>query len=391
MRVYKCDICAKAFTEKKNLLRHEKNTHGEKNSYPCELCNKVYGRAELLRRHKASTHFKSTKVQCSKCKKTFARADNLKRHKCKLSEETECSPDSNEAPLNDVTTEKMFPSKTPRFDAPPTNDKSFDEPPAKKRKYFKCSVKPDQHKVLENEELTESDPEVKDFMQKYWGSIRSFSKKRKVQNIYSIFYDRDFKDLVETIAKRIMTHQKNCFKINYSLAFILKNIETKELRYCHASFNNAQILETALLINNRKELLNFLNSLAEESFYNGLIRPDTKWKVVQISNITFYANNLKDAPLGAGAFLPTYITNNFGLANVSGDNNLCFFRCLAVHRGTDRRRCEREAKKLFNDYCMYFNIVPNIFFGVNLSDFIDLEDFFKVNLLVYELEEGLLN
>ena len=37
---------------------------------------------------------------------------------------------------------------------------------------------------------------------------------------------------------------------------------------------------------------------------------------------------------------------------------------------------------------MHFNIVPNTFVGVNLSDFIDLEDFFKVNLVVYELEDG---
>ena len=144
-----------------------------------------------------------------------------------------------------------------------------------------------------------------------------------------------------------------------------------------------------MLINNRKELLNFFNSLAEESFYDGLTRLDTKWKVVQISNITFYANSLKDAPLGAGASLPRYITNNHGLANVSGDDNLCYFRCLAVHRGSGRwwRRCEREAKKLFKDYCMHFNIIPNTFVGVNLVDFIDLEDFFKVNLVVYKLEE----
>ena len=320
MAVYKCDVCDKIFTEKRNLLRHEKNTHGGKNSYSCEWCNKVYGRIEHLRRHKASTHYRTTEVQCSKCKKTFARADNLKRHKCKLTQEVERSPDSNEDHSNDMTTKKMFPGKTPRPDAPPTNDKSFDEPPIKKRCF-----KPDQHKVLESEELTESDPEVKDFMQKYWGSIRSFTKEGKIQNIYNIFYDRGFKDLIETITKRIMTYQKNRFKINYSLGFILKNIETKELRYYHASFNNAQILETALLINNQKDLKNFLHSLAEESFYDGLTRPDTKWKVVQISNITFYANSLKDAPLGAGASLPSYITNNHGLANVSGNDNLCFF------------------------------------------------------------------
>ena len=37
---------------------------------------------------------------------------------------------------------------------------------------------------------------------------------------------------------------------------------------------------------------------------------------------------------------------------------------------------------------MHFDIVPNTFVGVNLVDFIDLEDFFKINLVVYELEEG---
>ena len=52
---------------------------------------------------------------------------------------------------------------TSSIDAPRTNDKSFDEQPPKKRKYFKCSVKPNQHKVLENEEITEFDPEVKDY------------------------------------------------------------------------------------------------------------------------------------------------------------------------------------------------------------------------------------
>ena len=256
-------------------------------------------------------------------KKTFERADNRKRHKCKLYQETRYSPDSNEASLNDVTNEKttdkalvnMFPDEA--F--------SIDEPPVKKRKYFKCSVKSDQHKDLENEELTESDPEVKDFMQEYWGSIRSFTKKGKVQNIYNIFYDRDFKDLVETIAERIMTHQKNRFKINYSLAYILKNIQTEELRYYHSSYNNAQMLDTALLISNRKDLMDFLNALAKESFYDGLSRPDTKWKIVQISNITFYANNLKDALLGARMTFPDYIKNNRGLLNVSGDNNLHFF------------------------------------------------------------------
>ena len=84
-----------------------------------------------------------------------------------------------------------------------------------------------------------------------------------------------------------MKYQTNPFKITYSLAFILKNIETKELRYYHSSFYNAQTLETGLLISNRKKLFIFLNLLAEKCFCDGLTCPDTKRKVVQISSIPF--------------------------------------------------------------------------------------------------------
>ena len=37
---------------------------------------------------------------------------------------------------------------------------------------------------------------------------------------------------------------------------------------------------------------------------------------------------------------------------------------------------------------MHFEITYSAFTGVNLSDFVDLKDFFKINLVAYELEEG---
>ena len=47
------------------------------------------------------------------------------------------------------------------------------------------------------------------------------------------------------------------------------------------------------------------------------------------TNIIFYANSLKDAPLGGKVTFPDHrgLVNvyNRGLGNVSGDNNLCFF------------------------------------------------------------------
>ena len=179
--VYKRNICAKVFTEKKNLLRHEKNAHGEKNSYKCELCNKVYGRAEHLRRHKASTHFRSTEWQCSKCKKTFARADNLNRHKCKMDQETRCSPDSKEAPSNDVTTEQptdkdlvgKFSGEASFVDESPTKKRCLKENSTNCVKNFrleslniKCNNLYEDIEQDENEQAMESDPEIKAFMLK---------------------------------------------------------------------------------------------------------------------------------------------------------------------------------------------------------------------------------
>ena len=109
-----------------------------------------------------------------------------------------------------------------------------------------------------------------------------------------------------------------------------------------------------------------LTSLAEESFFNKINRPDTKWKVVDITNITFYVNHVKDAPLGAPVDLPNYIKNNHGLRNVSFSDNLCFFRCLAVHRGPNPYRCEQPAKNLFRAYCDRFDVAPERFAGVQL-------------------------
>ena len=110
--------------------------------------------------------------------------------------------------------------------------------------------------------------------------------------------------------------------------------------------------------------------LTEDSFFDKINRPDTKWKVVDSSNITFYVNHVKNAPLGATIFLPDYIKNNHGLRNVSASGNLCFFRCLAVHQGANPHRCEKAATSLFRKYCTHFGVVHAHFSGVPLFDFI---------------------
>ena len=78
--------------------------------------------------------------------------------------------------------------------------------------------------------------------------------------------------------------------------------------------------------------------------------------------------------------------NDHGLRNASAGDNLCFFRCLAVHRGANPHKCEKTAKNLFRAYCTHFDVAPGDFAGVQLFDFIHLEDFFELNLIAYELD-----
>ena len=68
--------------------------------------------------------------------------------------------------------------------------------------------------------------------------------------------------------------------LNFSLAFILKHIETKELKQYYSSFNNTQMLKTVLLISIRRKSLELLNLITEESFFDGLTDPHIKSKVV---------------------------------------------------------------------------------------------------------------
>ena len=146
------------------------------------------------------------------------------------------------------------------------------------------------------------------------------------------------------------------------------------------------MMSTARLISNCQELIQFVNALAEETFFDKTNRPNTKWRVVDITNISFYINHVKDAPLGAPIDLFHYIKHNHGLRNVSSSNSLCFFRCLAVHQGANPYRCEKAAKNLFRAYCDRFDVAPERFAGVQLFDFPHLEDFFELNLIAYELD-----
>ena len=66
------------------------------------------------------------------------------------------------------------------------------------------------------------------------------------------------------------------------------------------------------------------------------------------------------------------------------EDNLCFFRCLALHNGCHTKNLERDTKHYYQQY-QDASLSIKKFRGVKLSELDDLEKLYKVNIQVYSL------
>ncbi|KAJ8049388.1 hypothetical protein HOLleu_02124 [Holothuria leucospilota] len=190
----------------------------------------------------------------------------------------------------------------------------------------------------------------------------------------------------------IFEDQKSVFKLNVGLGFFLRNIETCELRYYYAS-NNSKLFSEPFLIRNTSTLEHFNEALLAQDLleHARLQRPNSKWVVESITNVTYFVYKIPDHPIGCVTIdLPDFVKSNKALVTLERNrntgeryqDNLCLFRCLALYRGFSPKSLEKETKKLCTEY---FRQDPNNFSGIPLKDLSKFEDMFKVNVVVYEL------
>jgi hypothetical protein len=97
------------------------------------------------------------------------------------------------------------------------------------------------------------------------------------------------------------------------------------------------------------------------------------------------------APIDARVVLPNHILRNKAfVALVVGSNgphedNICFFRCLAVRRGTPNVQALEAPIKT---YYRQQDMTPAYFKGVTLDDLVVLEQVFRLNVYVYDLQKN---
>ena len=165
----------------------------------------------------------------------------------------------------------------------------------------------------------------------------------------------------------------------------MKQKATNRLRYYHSSNNCCgRYLEEPSLITNRDDFDRFLARIQESDILQWAVaqRPNSDWVCEHVTNATFFLNRIVDHPIGCvGINLPDYVKNNKAIVGLEKDrkttynDNLCLFRCLALHLG-------REAAAL---YAEYTDTPVHDFAGVTLDDLSKIEATFDVNVCVYKL------
>ena len=178
------------------------------------------------------------------------------------------------------------------------------------------------------------------------------------------------------------------FKVNVSFGFVLREKENNRLRYYHSSNNCCgRYLEEPSLITNRDDFESFLERIREPDILQWAVaqRPNSDWVCEHVTNATFFLNRIVDHPIGCvGIVLPPHIKRNKSIIGLETDgngrpyiDNLCLFRCLALHLG-------REAAAL---YAEYTDTSVRHFAGVTLDDLHKVESKFETNVVVYQLVE----
>ena len=228
-----------------------------------------------------------------------------------------------------------------------------------------------------------------DFVQENWASVRTHVVRGPVQTRYNHrFTTPDMRVLKEPLGE-LFDEQTTAFKVNLSFGFILKQKVTGRLRYYHSSSNCCgRYMEEPALITNRADFESFQERIQESDILQWAIaqRPNSDWVCEMATNVTFFLNRIVQHPIGCvDVVLPDYVKNNKAIVglvkdhhrNATYNDNLCLFRCLALHLG-------REVAAL---YAEYTNTPVHAFVGVTLDDLHKVESKFETNVVVYQLIE----
>ncbi|CAB4000813.1 Zinc finger and SCAN domain-containing 22, partial [Paramuricea clavata] len=351
-KVYECHRCHKKFARKDKLNRYMKmhERRGAEREYTCNECGEVFRNILPFQAYQRDVH------QTGGGKRTKTPTGRTKRQR---TDEPELPSSSTR--VNRGASTSTVVSKGPQ---------PFPQDPL-----LPLSNLPSQ------------------LHREHWRAIRTRqSRGNRVQDWYNYrLSSLNMGQLVDDI-DRIFEDQSTVFKLNLSFGFVLFNNETEQMQYHHPSANNNRVFDSPFQINNREDLVQVRTALENIDIHEWARqqRPNSKWIVMDFTNATFYVTKLRDHPIGQSVRLPKYVLGNPAIVSLDCDKNtglpyedkLCFFRCLALHRGCHSKNLERDTQHFYEQYDD-----SDDFDGVTLEELPELEKLFELNIYVYRLTE----
>ena len=354
MRVHTCRHCREVFPSYPDLRQHLDSHLQQPVGHICTTCKKSFTRRAYLLKHSARCAPQA--YLCNVCHSSFGRKRDLARHETTIRCGGPKKPES--APKRRKIVEYLHEDTATAPAAVPLVD-----------------------------ELSVGLQEV---IRDNWASIRTHVSREPVQTRFNQrLMTTDMRVLNEPLGE-LFQEQTTAFKVNLGYGFKLMEKQSGRFKYYHSSCNCCgRYLEEPALITNRADFDSFLKRIHESDILQWAItqRPNSDWVCVLVTNVTFFVNRILQHPIGCvGINLPTYVKRNKADIRLEKDphgavyrDNLCLFRCLALH-------LRREAAAL---YAEYSDKDVHDFTGVTLDDLYRVETKFKTNLCVYKLVETL--
>jgi len=236
---FTCDKCGKQFTEKCNLTRHQKTHVQSSQTYSCGVCGKEFKRADHRKRHQ-EVHDQRLFFECPHCTSSFTREPDLRRHVSNRHKDIN-------GPTSVGASRERSRSPIPR---------STERP----------SVR--QPSVQDEPQILPEDPETRIIYLRHWNSIQTQENSgNRVQDRYNFTLNDITSSTFPEMVRHIFRQQTTAFKINVSFGFMLRNVDTGELRYYHPSQNNARFFDVPHLIRTEEDLQKFLDDLSRHDMF----------------------------------------------------------------------------------------------------------------------------
>ena len=286
-----CNLCARSFASQKTLKRHRETVHRQSDGFSCRVCDRRFYRREHVKKHHLRKHGDEeyeapASYRCPVCSKSFHYRGHLREH-------LKSHPGATSSPAAAPVSPWVPAASAFRPDARACPAKLLDSVPEDCRQCY-------------------SD---------HWSQIRShqWGGKRVLVHTQRLETASDIRDMLRAIFRE----QRNAFKINLAFGFILSNVETGEKRYCYPS-QNGLIFDHPLVVADEADLERELQRVGETDWleYVRQQKPNSKWRIALLTNVTFHLYPLEDRPVGRGNItgqLPKWLVENQGLDALEKD------------------------------------------------------------------------